>query len=135
LTEFALVLPIALLLIFGIVDFGRAIYMYNTLAESARQANRLAIVDPTPASVRAQAKASAPILNLQDADIDVCFKASNSLERDCANATDACAPARVGCLAIVSSRTAFQPLTPVISSIVNVIPLSSTSIGLVEHVP
>lgn len=46
LIEFALALPIFLLLVFGLVDLGRGFYYYNLLANMAREGARYAIVDP-----------------------------------------------------------------------------------------
>jgi Flp pilus assembly protein TadG len=40
LTEFALALPMLLMLMLPILEFGRAYYQYNTLAKSVRQAAR-----------------------------------------------------------------------------------------------
>lgn len=40
--EFALVLPVLLLVIFGIIDFGRMLYAKITLAEAAREGARAA---------------------------------------------------------------------------------------------
>jgi Flp pilus assembly protein TadG len=40
--EFALVLPVLLLVIFGIIDFGRLLYAKITLAEAAREGARAA---------------------------------------------------------------------------------------------
>lgn len=40
LVEFALVLPVFLLLIFGLIDLGRAVYVSNSLAEAARDGAR-----------------------------------------------------------------------------------------------
>ena len=45
LVEFALVLPVLLLFIFGIVDAGRLIYTYNTVSNAARDGARVAIVN------------------------------------------------------------------------------------------
>jgi len=42
LVEFALALPIFLLLLFGLFDMGRAIYSNNTISQAAREATRLA---------------------------------------------------------------------------------------------
>jgi hypothetical protein len=42
--EFALVLPVILLLVFGIIDLARAVWEENTLAYSAREGTRYAIV-------------------------------------------------------------------------------------------
>jgi len=47
-TEFALVAPILLLMIFGIIDFGRAIYIYSTLVQAANEGIRVAIKASSP---------------------------------------------------------------------------------------
>lgn len=44
LVEFALVLPILLLLVMGIIEFGRALYLKNTYSNAARSAARVAVV-------------------------------------------------------------------------------------------
>lgn len=54
--EFALVAPLLLVLIFGIIDLGRAYSTLNQLAASAREGARLAAVLPNPASSTAQAQ-------------------------------------------------------------------------------
>ena len=43
LTEFAIVAPIILLLTFGIIDFGRALYLYITLQQAANEGARVAV--------------------------------------------------------------------------------------------
>ena len=43
-TEFALVAPVLLLLTFGIIDFGRALYFYAAASTAAREAARTASV-------------------------------------------------------------------------------------------
>jgi hypothetical protein len=57
LIEFALISPLLLLLIFGIIDIGRAIFYYDTLNHAAREGGRAAITSaapmPTDASVLA----------------------------------------------------------------------------------
>src|SRR3954451_12155333 len=45
LVEFALVLPVLLLILFGIIDAGRLIFTYNTISSAARNAARVAIVN------------------------------------------------------------------------------------------
>ena len=44
--ELALILPILILLIFGIVEFGIAFNNYITITHAAREGARLAAVDP-----------------------------------------------------------------------------------------
>ncbi len=47
--EFAIVCPVLFALIFGIIDFGRALFLYNNLQDTARRAARLAAVQfPDP---------------------------------------------------------------------------------------
>lgn len=50
LVEFALILPIALFLILGFVDLGRAIFNYATISNMVREGARYAISDSTAAT-------------------------------------------------------------------------------------
>jgi hypothetical protein len=43
LIEFALISPVLLLLLFGIVDIGRAVFYYDTLSHAAREGARTAV--------------------------------------------------------------------------------------------
>lgn len=45
LVEFALVIPVFLLLIFGLLDMGRFVYMHSTLSQAAREGARLGAVE------------------------------------------------------------------------------------------
>jgi Flp pilus assembly protein TadG len=42
--EFAILLPLLLLIVFGITEFGRALYNYNTLVKATRDAARYAMM-------------------------------------------------------------------------------------------
>lgn len=44
--EFALVLPLILLLVFGFMDLGRAVYYYSAIGNAAREGARYASVRP-----------------------------------------------------------------------------------------
>ena len=46
LTEFALILPVLLLLVMAILDFGRAVYAYSVVANAAREGARFGSVSP-----------------------------------------------------------------------------------------
>jgi TadE-like protein len=48
--EFALIFPIFILLLVGMFDFGRVVWVNNTLATAAREAARFAIVHGTKSS-------------------------------------------------------------------------------------
>lgn len=145
LVEFALLLPVLLLIIFGVVDFGRAIFQYSTVAEGARQAGRLAVVDQTVSAVQAKAIASTTGITLDAAPngVRVCFKAvtmSTPAQLSCTNTAAAtlcnggASPKEIGCLAVVETRSSFTALTPVIGSVVGPIQLTSRSVNPIEYV-
>ena len=46
LLEFALILPILMVLVFGITDLGRAVFYYNTIFNAAREGARYAVIYP-----------------------------------------------------------------------------------------
>lgn len=137
LVEFAIVLPIMALIVFGLLDLGRAIYTYNTLAQSARQAARVAIVNQQTSVVKGQAISSGATLGLTDSNVDVCFKTSSSSQTSCSSSTTDNCPLTsrdIGCLAIVRTHISYAPMTPFISLIWSSISLGSTSIEPVEYV-
>lgn len=53
LVEFTLVLPILLILLFAIVDFGRAFYTWNGLSNAAREGARVAAVGGNNSEINA----------------------------------------------------------------------------------
>jgi Flp pilus assembly protein TadG len=57
--EFALLLPVLLLLIFGIIDFGRAINDQITLTQAAREGARLASLGYSTSAVTSRAQSAA----------------------------------------------------------------------------
>jgi Flp pilus assembly protein TadG len=69
LVEFALVVPIFVLLLVGLFDIGRAVWNYNTVANAAREAARVAVVNQDQTVIREAAKTAGVSLSLEDADI------------------------------------------------------------------
>jgi Flp pilus assembly protein TadG len=61
--EFALVLPVLLLILFGIIDFGRALNAQIELTGAAREGARLAALGYPNAAVQARVVAAAPSLS------------------------------------------------------------------------
>lgn len=57
--EFALLLPLLLLIIFGVIDFGRALNAQITLTQAAREGARLAALGDTNAEVTTRAQDAA----------------------------------------------------------------------------
>lgn len=86
--EFAIVLVPLLLIAFGITEFGRALFQYNTLAKSVRDASRyLTTVGPGDATAQSEATclavygnkacAGSPLVpNLTTAMISICDSVS-----------------------------------------------------------
>ncbi len=117
LVEFALILPVMLLILLGIFDFGRAIYAYNTLSNAAREAVRLAIVDQNTTAITAEARRSA--LGLDPSTINVSFSTSCAL---------------IGCTGQVTVEHQWRAITPIIGSLVGPINLSSVTEMRIERV-
>lgn len=123
LAEFALVLPVLLLLFMGILDFGRAVFAYNTLSNAAREGARVAIVDQTVTggvSAGAQKAADqATGLGVDPAaDVDVTYSEPGG---------GICPARSLGCIADVTVRHEFNAITPIIGNIVGSIDLESTT--------
>jgi len=57
LIEFALIMPVLLLMIMGIIDFGRMFYIYSAASNAVREAVRVGSTDPriVPVSTRPRA--------------------------------------------------------------------------------
>lgn len=143
LAEFALILLPLVVVLFGILDFGRAIYAYNTLANASRVGVRVAIVNQNgpglgcagaiggaqPDSTKISAKDCA-----EGAAIALGPVTATVTYRDSQDTAD-CLPVHVGCIAVVKTTYTFGPVTPIISSLVGTgIPLSSTSKEPVEFI-
>lgn len=54
--EFAILLPMLLLIIFGITEFGRALYSYNTIVKATRDAARYVMIQQPGGAADAVAK-------------------------------------------------------------------------------
>jgi Flp pilus assembly protein TadG len=69
--EFALVLPVLLVLVLGIAEFGRAYNVQTILSGAAREGVRVMALQNDPAAARAATKAAASTLSLTDGQISV----------------------------------------------------------------
>ena len=73
LVEFALVLPIFLILVLGIVDFGWALRSWITVTNSAREGARMGAVGATCDDIKQRAvDTSADLLTLSDVTVENC---------------------------------------------------------------
>jgi len=137
LVEFALVFPIFILLVFGLIDMGRFAYLNSTMSQAAREATRVAAVEafwmgktdakcnqtggpvcpPNLAAFRADVLAAAnrmmaPFGSIADADLytSCAPTAPNPVS------TKTCADRSIGTEASVRTVLVFRPITPLISS-------------------
>lgn len=84
--EFALILPLFLLLVFGVLDFGRAVYADSTITNAAREGARFGIITPSPTSaVQAKVQQYAATLAIPASHVRVSCVTADSTD-DCANA-------------------------------------------------
>jgi hypothetical protein len=133
LVEFALVIPIFLLVLVAIFDLGRAVFAYNTLTNAAREGARTAIVNQYKPTIVARAKQSTAIVELNDPSVQVDFYQVNA---DGTPDTSAqCALIAVGCLAVVSFEATYQPITPFVANIIfkNGVTLTARAVLSVEY--
>jgi hypothetical protein len=130
LVEFALILPILAFLIFGLLDLGRAVYVYNTLANAARAGARVAAVNqnaningtcdpmkPTTWSVVVCILNEGVSIPIQPSQIDITYVGGSC-------ATHQLEPP---CIARITVFQDYTPFTPLISDIFGTFHISSTS--------
>ncbi len=154
LVEFALILPVFLLLLFGLFDLGRAVYAYNTISNASREAVRVAIVDQDCTFIRDQAAQHAVTLGVTASDVDVFVwdpSIANSGQFTPANASSHRAPCGsstgtaecpqsttaaeilLGCVIEVTVHYSYTPATPIIGNLVGTIDMSATTREPVER--
>lgn len=146
LVEFALVLPIIVLVIVAFVEIGRAVFAYNTIANAARQGARVASVNQltdTPDcdesrpvedpyvphwSIRGCAMAAAGALGIGMGNVAIAYTSPPST-------TLSCAPTlHVGCIAEVTVTYDYAVSTPFVNWIIHGFTMSQTSQMPVERV-
>jgi Flp pilus assembly protein TadG len=133
LVEFALVIPIFLLVLVAIFDLGRAVFAYNTLTNAAREGARMAIVNQYKPTIVARAKQQTAIVELNDPSVTVDFYQVNA--DGTPDTSRQCALVAVGCLAVVSFEATYQPITPLVSNILfkNGVTMTARAVLSVEY--
>lgn len=146
LVEFALVIPIVVLLIVAFVEVGRAVFAYNTIANAARQGARVAAVNQIPDvtdcdetrpiedpyephwSIRGCAIAAAAPLGITTANVTVSYTPPPST-------TLTCTPTlHVGCRAAITVTYDYTVSTPFVNWIIGPFTMSQTSEMPIERV-
>jgi Flp pilus assembly protein TadG len=88
--EFALVVPLLLVVLFGIVNFGFVFAQQLSLSNGARQAARFAVVDgPTCADIEAEGRNSAATIGMTATQVPTptVSRCSSSTTKPCAGST------------------------------------------------
>jgi Flp pilus assembly protein TadG len=117
LVELALVLPILIILLFGILEFGRVFHSYLVITNAAREGARHGIICRDVTGIKQKVLDSSPGINLEPGDITV--NPSTGLT--------------TGVPLTVSVEYNLAILTPVLSEIIpNPVPISATSTMRVE---
>ncbi len=152
LVEFALVLPLFLLLVFGLIDMGRFVYLNSTLSQAAREATRVASVEASwvgksppaypncnfaggpvcPLNVpvlrehvlAAANRMMAPFGSIVDADL---YTSCDATTAPTPVTTYTCDSRATDSLVSVRVVLVFRPITPVVSSIFSSITTSGSA--------
>lgn len=127
LVEFALIIPIFILLLMGVLDLGRAVYAYHTLNNAAREGARQATVDQYIVHIEERAAGHAVGLGASVDDVDVDFRAAGTPDAVNSCGSNVGKHDIVGCVAVVRVSHQFHAATPVIGTIVGVIEMAGES--------
>jgi Flp pilus assembly protein TadG len=136
LVEFALVFPLFVLILFGLIDIGRAVFAYNEITNAAREGTRVAIVNQDVPTIedRIAGQATAVAANQcvffleADSTFNTCSKGTATPADECPTV-----PA-VGCLAHVEVWTDFTPITPLLGTLIGPMTLTANSESAIEFV-
>ena len=132
LVEFALILPIFILVLVGIFDFGRAVYDYNVISNAAREAIRVAIVDQNTAKITNTAvQHSTGIATAANISVSFVDTSTSTTYNRCSDALNGC---HLGWQVVVTVTYDYHAATPIIGNLVGVIHMKSTSKQAIESV-
>ena len=134
LVEFALVIPIFLLLMVSLFDLGRAVFAYNSVTNAAREGARFAAVNQSSALIIQHAIAQTQMAETQSPNVTVVFRSATPNADYRTNAV--CTSLSLNCVAIVTYQTNFRPITPLIGNIIfsGGVTLQAQSIQAIEFV-
>jgi Flp pilus assembly protein TadG len=126
LVEFALALTIFILLVMGILDLGRGIYMYNSVSEAAREIARVTSVHPGTGLGSGSWSPSPEAQAVIDAQEGLVWELSVE-EPTCTDIDGSAATCDPGTWVKVTVSAPYTPVTPLLIPLVGTKTLSSTS--------
>ena len=127
LVEFALILPLLLVIVLGTIDVGRWVFADNSVSNAAREGMRAAIVNQHEPDIRSVVARQATALAISTAPPSGCDAATNVPDDpsgvcikfvDQDSLTVPCSPLYVGCMAVVTVKYDYRPITPVLGSFI-----------------
>jgi Flp pilus assembly protein TadG len=127
LVEFALVLPVFMLLVFGILDGGRAIVTYNDVSQATRNVARIASVTCFDTTTRCSTASGTPVGDAIAG--QVALPGSVSWTVSCIDPATNAVPVNCnpGDIVRVSATTSTILVTPLISQALGPVNVASTS--------
>jgi hypothetical protein len=137
LVEFALVFPIAMLLLLAVFDVGRAVFAYNGLTNAAREGARFAAVNQNLPMIRTRVSDmtfGTGVTNLTSPTFVRFHKEGPNLTTPTSNPVCPAATMAVGCVAIVNAESDWRAITPIIGQVIGPITFKASSEVPVEFV-
>lgn len=122
--EFAMILPLFLLILVGIFDVGRAVFASHTLNNAAREGGRQAIVDQTEDHIQSRAAQHAVALGVAPDSVLVDYRLTTDEETAGSCDTKLGTDQLYGCLAVVQVEYTYDAATPIISNLLGTIVLT-----------
>jgi hypothetical protein len=145
LVEFALVIGIFLVMILALFDFGRAVFGTSSLGNAARMGARTAIVNQNAGAIRSRAADQAVALGLDRSAVACTAGTPTSaptptgdsgtcVEFRTTDLSGTCSSIELGCIAVVTTKWTYIPITPVAGQLFGQIALTSTSRMPIESI-
>ncbi|BEL08723.1 pilus assembly protein [Actinoplanes sichuanensis] len=117
--EMAIVLPVLLLILFGIIDMGRLLQQHIQLTAAAREGARLGALNGTVAEVKTK------ITSVVGTGVTLTYPTTNGV-------TVCAASSPAGTDSVVNVQRVFQPATPLMAWIARTTPVTITAKGVMS---
>jgi uncharacterized repeat protein (TIGR01451 family) len=137
LVEFALILPVLLMLIIGIFEFGRIIFLYANLFNAAREGARYGLINPQDyQGILRHSQERVTLAEVNDGHLSVSMDTGPDSDDSCTMAPDeTCqAYAVVGNRVIVGINYVISPITPFFEPIIGDLNLNTSAARTIQRV-
>jgi Flp pilus assembly protein TadG len=124
LVEFALILPIFIVILVGIFDGGRLVFAYHTVNNAAREGGREATVNQTLGDIQGRAAQHAVALDINPTDVYVDYRQATTPDTESSCDSAVGTPQIFGCLAVVRVTYSYTAATPIIGALIGPIPVT-----------